>query len=219
MLLFPGQFPALLRTYLARYRRFRAHFTPVLPIVYGCFKARTEINDRLRMTNIDDRREPALCADDEVPLWMLTASSCVGSMLGAERPVLDAQALIDGLGLGSAIGVLRIRRAFPAEAFALAALSLLGGYAEFVEMLPMRGLGSDRFGRPGGQLQRGPSTVLHARDRRRGQMLPHGVAPEVIGAQAHRWTYSVFVTALLRDVALTSQGLRVRLIRDLEADA
>ncbi|MBI5900775.1 MAG: DNA-binding domain-containing protein, partial [Rhodocyclales bacterium] len=38
-----------------------------------------------------------------------------------------------------------------------------------------------------------------ALDFRRGQILPRGAAPEVIGAQAHRWTYAVFVAALLHD--------------------
>jgi len=130
-------------------------------------------------------------------------------MLGTEHPVLDAQALIDRLGLDNAIGVLRIKLAFPAEVFALAARPLINGYAECVQMLPVRGLSSSRFGRPGGQLHLGLTTALRALDLRRGQILPRGAAPEVIGAQARRWSYAIFVAALLRDVARVSEGLRV----------
>ncbi|MBC7707064.1 MAG: TraI domain-containing protein [Rhodoferax sp.] len=45
--------------------------------------------------------------------------------------------------------------------------------------------------------------------RRRGQILPRGAPPEVIGAQAHRWTYAVFVAALLRDLPQVSHVMRV----------
>ena len=50
---------------------------------------------------MDDRREPVLLADDEDRLPMPNASIGMASMLGAEQPVLDAQALIDGLGVGN----------------------------------------------------------------------------------------------------------------------
>lgn len=177
-------------------------------------RPRTRNTDR--MTHIDVRREPALHADNQDRLRMPTASTGVASMLGAEQPVLDAQALIDRLELGNAIGVLRIKLAFPAEVFALAARPLIEGYSEFVQMLPVQRMGSSRFGRPGGQLQRGLTTALRALERRRGQILPRGAAPEVIGAQAHRWTYAVFVAALLRDVVRVSEGCRVWIKKDAD---
>lgn len=170
----------------------------------------------VRMTHMDDRREPVLHPDNEDRLRMPTTSMELASMLGAEQPVLDAQALIDRLGLVNAIGVLRIKLAFPAEVFALAARPLINGYAEFVQMLPVRGLESGRFRRPGGQLHRGLTTALRALERRRGQILPRGAAPEVIGAQAHRWTYAVFVAALLRDVARVNEGFRVWIKKDTD---
>src|SRR5262249_229556 len=52
-----------------------------------------------------------------------------------------------------------------------------------------------------------------ALDFRRGQILPRGAAPEVIGAQAHRWSYAVFVAALLHGIGTQLACLRV-LIRD-----
>jgi len=161
------------------------------------------------MTHMDDRCEPVLHANSEDCLQLATAPHDMASSLGAEQPVLEAHALIDQLVLGNAIGVLRIKLAFPAEVFALAARPLINGYTEFVQMLPVRGLGSGRFGRPGGQLQHGLTTALRALERRRGQILPRGAAPEIIGAQAHRWTYAVFVAALLRDVVRVREGCRV----------
>ena len=94
-------------------------------VAVGCLRAR----NTGRMTHMDDRCEPALRADNQDRLRMPTASIGMPSMLGAEQPVLDAQALIDRLVLGNAIGVLRIKLAFPAEVFALAARPLIDGYA------------------------------------------------------------------------------------------
>ena len=62
---------------------------------------------------------------------------------------------------------------------------------------------------PGGLFTRGLEIASRALDYRRGQILPRGAAPEVIGAQAHRWTYAVFVAALLHDVGKTMAELRV----------
>jgi len=132
------------------------------------------------MTHVDDSCEPALHADNEDRLQLATAPHDMASSLGAEQLVQDAHALIDQLVLGNAIGVLRIKLAFPAEVFALAARPLIDGYAEFVQMLPVQRTGSGRFGRPGGQLQRGLTTALSALERRRGQILPRGAAPEII---------------------------------------
>ena len=71
------------------------------------------------MTHIDDRREPRFEGDIGDRIRPPIVSPGMPSGLGAEQPVLDAQSLIDRLGLGNAIGVLRIKLAFPAEVFAL----------------------------------------------------------------------------------------------------
>ncbi len=159
------------------------------------------------MTHIDDRREPVLGGDIGAQIASPIAPSRVPSILGAEQPVLEAQTLIDRLGLGNAIAALRIKLAFPAQVFTLAGRPLIDGYAEFVQMLPVSGSGRLAF--PGGQLHRAFATALRALDRRRGQILPRGAAPEVIGAQAHRWTYAVFIAALLRDLHHVNKGIRV----------
>jgi hypothetical protein len=162
------------------------------------------------MTHIGDRREPRFEGDIGDRMRAPIAAPGMPSGLGAEQPVLDAQSLIDRLGLGNAIEVLRIKLAFPAEVFALAARPLIDGHAKFVQMLPV--LGSGCVGSEGGQLNRALATALRSLARRRGQILPRGAAPEVIGAQAHRWTYAVFVAALLRDLAHVGDGMRVWMV-------
>jgi hypothetical protein len=134
------------------------------------------------------------------------------SGLGAEQRVLRAQSLIDHLNLGNAIRCLRIKLAFPAEVFALAAQPLIEAHAEFVQMLPVSG--RVQLGPAGGQLHLAFVTTLRALDRRRSQILPRGAAPEVIGARTHRWTYAVFVSALLRDLHHVSDGMRVWMVMD-----
>lgn len=125
--------------------------------------------------------------------------------------MLDARSLIDQLHLVNAIRVLRIKLAFPPEVFALAVRPLIDAYAEWVQLLPV---GTSLVGRgchpqAGGQLLRACVSAIRALDRRRGQILPRGAAPEVIGELAHRWTYAVFVAALLRDAGRVDAGLRV----------
>lgn len=159
------------------------------------------------MPQLDVGREPHFGADIGDRMQAPIKSCGMPSGLGAEWPVLDAQSLMERLGLGNAIRCLRIKLAFPAEVFALAAQPLIEGHAEFVQMLPVSGSG--QHGQAGGQLHRALATALRSLDRRRGQILPRGAAPEVIGAQAHRWTYSVFVAALLRDLPYVSDGMRV----------
>jgi len=115
---------------------------------------------------------------------------------------------IVGLGrVGQPIHLLRIKMGFPAEVFALAARPLIDGHAELVQMLPVAG--SRRHGEPGGQLQRALATALRTLDYRRGQILPRGAPPEIVGAHTHRWTCAVFVAALLHDAARVCAGLRV----------
>ena len=128
-----------------------------------------------------------------------------------ELPVLGAQGLIERVGLERLIPLLRIRLGFPREDFALAAWPLIAGYAEFVQLLPRTG--SKRYGGLGGQLYRGLATGLRALEYRRGQILPRGAAPEIIGEHAHRWTYAVFAAVLLRDARRVCAGLGVWLKR------
>jgi hypothetical protein len=84
---------------------------------------------------------------------------------------------------------------------------VIAGYAEFVQLLPA--LAAQHHSHQDGLYTRALEVASRALDYRRGQILPRGAAPEVIGAQAHRWTYAVFVAALLHDVGHALAGLRV----------
>jgi hypothetical protein len=166
-----------------------------------------------RMNHITEGGAPVLKGDADDQTGTPIAPSAGPSIPGAMQPVLDAQSLIGQLGFGNAIRVLRIKLAFPPEVFALAAQPLIDGVAEFVQLLPASRSG--RYSQPGGQLHRALARAIRALDRRRGQILPRGAAPEVIGAQAHRWTYAVFVAALLRDLHRVSVGMRVWMSMEL----
>ena len=160
------------------------------------------------MTTYHDRREPTLDLDATDEMRPRPGVPHLDTSLPhSEQGVLEAQTIIARTGLAHLIVLLRIKMGFPAEVFDLAARPLINGYAEFVQLLPVAG--SRRYGEPGGQLHRALATALRALDHRRGQILPRGAPPEIIGAQAHRWTYAVFAAALLRDAARVCAGLKV----------
>lgn len=176
------------------------------------------------MNHSQGRRTSANGGDVDA-LRRAQVTQSAASVSGTNQSVLDAQSLIEQLGLGNAIRVLQMKLAYPPEVFALAARPLIDAYAQLVQMLPDMGVEAEvvvvvdvdvdvdvRAGRSaqlGGHLQRALSLTIRALDRRRGQILPRGAAPEVIGELAHRWTYAVFVAALLHDISRIGAGLRV----------
>jgi hypothetical protein len=125
----------------------------------------------------------------------------------SEFPVLLPKVLIDRTHTNALIDLLRLKLGFPPEVFAGAVYPVIEGYAGFVQLLPAPE--SPRHAHPGGRLTYGMELALRALDHRRGQILPRGAQPEAIGARAHRWTYAVFVAALLYGVRNTAAGLRI----------
>ena len=101
----------------------------------------------------------------------------------------DSRALVD---------LLRIKLGFPREVFERAVSPVIEGYADVVKLRPAQE--SNRHVRPGGLFISGLELGSRALDYRRGQILPRGAAPEVIGAHAHRWSYAVLVAALLNGI-------------------
>jgi hypothetical protein len=94
---------------------------------------------------------------------------------------------------------LRIRLGLPDESHRALVDPLIQGLAE---ALPLAPSGSDApqvdFGE---QLQRALLFGLRALAVRHDRILPPNASPEELGDLAHRWTYSVFVAALLQGVA------------------
>ncbi len=125
----------------------------------------------------------------------------------AEYPVLAPPAVVAHAQAGPLIELIRIKLGFPPETFASAVRPAIEGYAGFVQLLPVAG--SVHHRRAGGRFLHGLELTLRALDHRRGRILPRGALPEVIGAHAHRWSYAVFVAALLHGAVDTVTGLRV----------
>lgn len=125
----------------------------------------------------------------------------------AELPVLGFPALVKHTRTAVFVDLLRIKLGYPREVFDRAVSPVIAGYAEFVQLLPA--LAAQHHSPQGGLYTRALEVASRALDYRRGQILPRGAAPEVIGAQAHRWTYAVFLAALLHDAGHALAGLRV----------
>ena len=95
------------------------------------------------------------------------------------------------------VDLIRIKMGWAREVFEPVVGPVIEGYAAFVQGLPATQ--SRPLVHAGARFTHALQVGSRALDFRRGQILPRGAAPEVIGAQAHRWTYAVFVAALLHD--------------------
>lgn len=96
------------------------------------------------------------------------------------------------------IDEIRIKLGFPIELFEQAVRPLIEAYGGWAESLPASE--SHHRSEDGWRMSYSLEVASRALDYRRGQILPPGAAPEAIGEQAHRWTYAVFVAALLHRV-------------------
>ena len=140
---------------------------------------------------------------------VMDAPEDVVALPEGEFPVLGFRDLAERNRFAPLVGLLRTKLGFPKEIFDQVVRPVIGGYAEFLQSLPA----AESPGRTntGVAFIQALEVVLLALDYRRGQILPRGAAPEVIGAQAHRWTYGVLIAALLGDAGKTLAGVRVRL--------
>jgi len=131
-----------------------------------------------------------------------------GTMLRRPLPANTPQCLQDE----ALVDLIRIKVGFPREVFEPVVRPVIEGYAAYLhglpatESRPQAHSGASSGARFTHALQVGSRAL----DFRRGQILPQGAAPEVIGAQAHRWTYAVFVAALLHDTR--QEGLAEELL-------
>lgn len=90
---------------------------------------------------------------------------------------------------------LPVKFGLPREVYSSAVHPVIEAFAECVQLLPDRE--SSRHAGCSDLFRRAIERVSLALDYRRGQILPPNAAPEELGEQAHRWTYSVFIVALL----------------------
>ena len=87
--------------------------------------------------------------------------------------------------------------------------------AEWAQMLPASE--SHHHAQPGGLLTHMIESAAHALRFRQGYLLPVGAAPEEIPERKHRWTYAVFLGALLHDIGRPMADINVRGFRSNKA--
>jgi len=87
--------------------------------------------------------------------------------------------------------------------------------AEWAQMLPASE--SHHHAQPGGLLTHMIESAAHALRFRQGYLLPVGAAPEEIPERKHRWTYAVFLGALLHDIGRPMADINVRTFRSNKA--
>ncbi len=134
---------------------------------------------------------------DDSPVFMTPARIPGGSHL-AGLPVQSGEALLGSLQLQPYLDGIRDRMGFHQTMFAKDCEPLILRAAEWVQLLPASE--SHHHSQPGGLLTHMMETTTHALRFRQGYLLPVGAPPEEIPARKHRWTYAVFLGALLHDI-------------------
>jgi integrating conjugative element relaxase (TIGR03760 family) len=126
-------------------------------------------------------------------------------------PVLAAADLTQHLGTLVQIEAIRTKTGLSPANFERDYGQTLGRFMAFVQLLPASE--SHHHAQPGGLLLHALETADIALHLRRAQVLPPGVAPEDIQRREHRWTFGVFLAALLHDVGKTLADMRVILAK------
>lgn len=135
-----------------------------------------------------------------------------GSALPAGwMPVLSAEDLTRHLGAQVQIEAIRTKTGLSPANFERDYGQTLGRFMAFVQLLPASE--SHHHAQPGGLLLHALETADIALHLRRAQVLPPGVAPEDIQRREHRWTFGVFLAALLHDVGKPLADMRVILAK------
>lgn len=130
-------------------------------------------------------------------------------------PVQSGQNLIQSMRLQPYVDGIRDRMGFHRDMFEQACLPVVELAAEWVQLLPASE--SHHHAQPGGLLTHMMETATHALRFRQGYLLPVGAPPEEIPARKHRWTYAVFLAALLHDIGRPIADINVVVYRSGKA--
>ena len=125
--------------------------------------------------------------------------------------VMDGPALIEHLHLQQFVEGCRARMHLDHVLFTKDCLPVIHRAAEWVQLLPASE--SHHHAHPGGLMLHMMESVLHATRFREGVMLPVGAPVEEMPARKHRWTYGVFLAALLHDIGRPIADINVRIYR------
>lgn len=115
-----------------------------------------------------------------------------------DMKVMSGAQLLQYLKLQPMIESCRDRMGFDATVYQKDCLTVLLQVAEWVQLLPASE--SHHHAQPGGLMIHMMETTHYALRVRQGYLLPVGAAPEEIPARKHRWSYGVFIAALLHDI-------------------
>lgn len=121
----------------------------------------------------------------------------------------DGETLISLNKLDPFIATIRDRMGFDYAIFKNDCLPLIYQSAEWVQMLPASE--SHHHAQPGGLILHMLESATVALRLRQGYLLPVGAAPEEIPERKHRWTYAVFLAALLHDIGRPIADIQVKL--------
>jgi integrating conjugative element relaxase (TIGR03760 family) len=141
----------------------------------------------------------------------------IASVQGDTLPVLRAPTLITRLDAGVLIARIGDHAHASADNFRRHYAPVIDRFLEYVQLLPASE--SHHHAQPGGMALHTLETVQHALQRRQGLMLPPGAPTETQQRQQHRWTYAVFVAALLHDTGKAAHDLRITYDSAAHADA
>jgi integrating conjugative element relaxase (TIGR03760 family) len=122
-------------------------------------------------------------------------------------PVLSAEALTQHLGADSLMASIRLKTGLAPANFERDYEQTMVRFMAFVQLLPASE--SHHHAQPGGLLLHALETASIALHLRRSQVLPPGVAPEDIQRREHRWTFGVFLAALIHDVGKPLADLHI----------
>ena len=135
------------------------------------------------------------------------AGGSIVSIQADTLPVLRAPTLITRLDAGGLIDRIGEHAHASAGNFQRHYAPVIDRFLEFAQLLPASE--SHHHAQPGGMALHTLETVQHALQRRQGLMLPPGASTEAQQRQQHRWTYAVFVAALLHDTGKAAHDLRI----------
>lgn len=119
-------------------------------------------------------------------------------LTAAELPVLASAQLLDALGVRGDVAAIRDSLGLSQVSFDRDALPVIERVAEFVQQLPASEC--HHHANPGGLLQHVLDVARRSLAIRSGMELPRGCSPEDRASRKHRWSFGVFLAAILHDI-------------------